>query len=144
MYAKIESYTRQKEVFTQSEWVKLIGVARAPNSYQIQEKTLNDIYNFEIISNTFNWDTIKILSVREISVLGSKILIKYEFEDKPILVKALKNNHQIRSVKRLNLIKLRKTLTPLNESKKKHLKAMLTKGFMPIQHRQFYENITSF
>lgn len=67
MHARIEEYCRKKSVYTQQQWCRFMKESKVDNQYIVNEKLQSEIFDFQDLSRNFNWRSVKIASVREIS-----------------------------------------------------------------------------
>ena len=68
--------------------------SKVDNQYIVNEKLQSEIFHFQDLSHKFNWRSIKIASVRELSVLpdGHSISIKFDFGSDAKEMKILKKH----------------------------------------------------
>ena len=94
MHARIENYCKNKSVYTQQEWCRLITECKIIKPYAVHEVEQSEILNFAVFAENFFWRNVKISSLREISVAPQQsfISVKYDFEKDLSCVKMFKKN----------------------------------------------------
>lgn len=96
MHAAIENSCKNHRVFTQNEWCDIMRNAKKNEPlYIVNEVSQADIFDFRPLSNDQNWKSVKIMSLREITVVPNEthVFIKYGYDEeaKSILIPTKKS-----------------------------------------------------
>lgn len=136
MHALIENYVKNKSVYTQKHWIRLIKECKKEKPYDVQEPSQNDFYSFDALSDLFLWKSAKISTIREIHFSPGilEINVKSNFFEDSKQIKISKKNTKLQDIKTHQLTKAYTSLMPLNENKKKDLNLMISKNLIPNEH----------
>lgn len=121
MHARIENHTKNRSIFTQQEWARQISQATVKEPfYQVKEVKQEEIYNFDSLSEFFNWSKAKISTVWEFHVTpgNDTIDFKTNFFDKLQSIKILKKNKNLKDVINHPIMAAYNKLIPLNKTKR--------------------------
>lgn len=141
MHACIENSCKNKNIFTQTEWGEVMRNAKKIEPrYIVEEVAQSEIFYFRPLANDQNWKAVKMMNLREISVVPNEthVFIKYEYDKEAtsILIPTKKS-----TAKRYPLNQLYNSRIELDKEKKKDLEYMCSKGVIPTSYHDFYKSL---
>ena len=136
IHSVIERKSRKQSVFTQKQWVNLIGSAKEENPYEVQSMEQNDIKDFAEIASLFDWTKMKTQRVKELVfdlTHNSLVRVRYDnFESELQTPQIFKKGMDYRDIlENVVLPPAYKNKFPLEAKKAKDIKKMLVKYYIP-------------
>lgn len=82
MHSAIEQKGKNKEIFTQEQWISVIKAACVKHPYVVLEFNHRNIFDFHKPAAIFPWRKVKIQKIREIKFLVNNLIqIRYDNYD---------------------------------------------------------------
>ena len=148
MHARIESYTKHKEIFTQQKWCDSMKVACHKRPYEVKNVEQKDIFDFSGLSKQLMWNKVPIMKVREISIdpADSKLVyVRYDLRQKersaPIFKKDIDIVEYLDIIKNYPIPNLYNSKVDVSDQKKEDFQTMINKRWIPPKYVKFYEDI---
>lgn len=144
IHARIETHVKNKSAFTKREWGRLITEAREKQPYIVRYVEQRQIMDFTDLSDLFNWKKFATSNIREFTIDPTDeklIFVKYDFTEKPKPMKIFKRITTKNVIKDVSLHPAYAEKIQLTNKKKEDLKTMVTKGYVPSEFRDFFNEI---
>lgn len=82
MHSCIERRSKNRDIFTQDQWVEFMKQASTKKPYVVTQITQDDIFNFREPANLIPWKKVRILPIKQIQFnCADSIKIKHENYD---------------------------------------------------------------
>ncbi|KAJ8678303.1 hypothetical protein QAD02_014090 [Eretmocerus hayati] len=147
IHANIERRVKDKSIFTQAQWCDEMRKAKIEEPYyEVSEKTQEEIYDFSPLAKLFNWDALRIASVREYEVKHSDpehVYYKHDLREPQTRLKILKRGRKAGEILSCPITPAYTERFPLSDKKEEDIHKMIKRKIIRPEHRYWYKPMLS-
>lgn len=154
VHSTIENVSRNKEVYSTSQWAATIRSARSGNGYQVKEMSTADFFDFKLVAENLknfeldeNKEKVYLSDIKIMKIITeepNKVEFKTDYDQTTFRKMNLSCRLNLKSsdntvcARNINLVNIRKNLIPISRQKYEDLVTLCASGIVPRPHHIFY------
>lgn len=144
MHSAIERKGKNREIFTQEEWLSVIKAACDKKPYIINEMNHSDIFDFHKPAAVFAWKRIKIQRIREIVFSPENLKFRYDSYSSDYVDAKFCNDEEFKKICESDFNLASQEKICLDKNKIKDIESLIEKGIIAGENNiKFYKNLYS-